>query len=253
MKKRSPAAPKYNLSEFERFCISVYEGVGDAKNLQYADLSKHGGIAVRDADSYASTGRQYGWVTSEYGKGYSVNGPICKALRHPHAGEKEKIYLAAFTTPTIYRQIINDFNHKNITTDGLSLALIRSYDFAEQGAKEAAKVFIENATMLGLIDSEGHLNVEADVTITAPPPSTKQPKTSAAKNSTKGKTDEPKTKKNNAYVAPPIDHSPPDDKVKTISVYVRGRELNIPLLEDMKRADMEAMIKQLQNILLFMK
>ncbi|MBS1595983.1 MAG: hypothetical protein JST90_16855 [Bacteroidetes bacterium] len=256
--KIRPAGPKRTIAEIQRFCLSIFDSLGDAKGLQFPDLAKHGGIPIRYADEYASAGKYYGFLTSVYGSGYSIDGAKCKALKYPAPGEKEKLLLDAFTFPDIYKLIINEFNHKKITPDGISHVLIRTHDFPEKGAKETSRVFIENANLLGLIDSSGHLNLDAEITISEPQVKEKSTQAKASTGGKSKKSEKPeqvKGKKPATVVQhTPIIHTPePAAGLKPLSVYVRGKELVLHVPDDMKRNDLEAIIKQLQNVLQFMK
>lgn len=248
MKKRSASYPSKSLQECEAFAVSVFEKVGDAV-LDYAELAKQGNVPVREADSFASTSNQYGWMTQVRGKGYSPKSEICKALRTPHdEAEKNRLYISAFMSPPLYQIIINQWSGKKVTEEGLKISLIRDQEFSDAGSVSAARVFIENARFLGLLDLDGVFNEKADIVITpevikdrkVKSPSTTTNKKPSEK--TKPKQEEP-YKYNGAGAA-----AGGSGATKKISIFVRGQELHLAVLEDMNQSDWDAVIKQIQNI-----
>jgi hypothetical protein len=249
MKKRSSSYPGKNLKDAETFVVTVFEKAGEAV-MQYADLAKQGGIPLRQADSYASTANQYGWMTQVRGKGYSPNSAICKALRTPHDdAEKKKLYLDAFKSPSLYKKIIVAWNGKKITDEGLKISLIRDYEFTDAGAQSASQIFIENAKFLGLLDPDGNFNSDAEITIDPDSIKEKRAKPVGASANNKNPTDKAKTKQQES-------HKPNEDsgaaarsaQTKKVPIFVRGQELYLLALEDMKQVDWDAVIKQIQNI-----
>jgi|GEM_PF-4065667 len=249
MRKRSPSYPSKPILSIENFVVSVFEKVGDTA-LNYNDLAKHGGVPVREADEYASTASQYGWLTQERGKGYSPNSAICKALRNPkNEEEKNKLYMGAFLAPQLYKLICTDFNRKKITLDGLKIYLIRDREFSDIGADVASQIFIDNAKFLGIIDTESTLNIDADIKIDLSTIKERQPKSVKATSSA-AKKDSGKARVLEVQPPPSGNNS---NTMKKISVFVRGQELHFQVLEDMNQGDWDALIKQLQNIKSFSK
>lgn len=251
MKKRSVAYPSKNLIEIEKFIISVFENVGET-TLKYSDLAKHGNVPVRDGDLFASTANQYGWLNKVRGEGFSPKSAISKALRTPKDDDEKKgLYLEAFKSPSIYRQIINHWNGKKITEEGLKIYLIRDQEFTDGGAKTATKVFLQNAALLGLLDNEGVLNIEGEITID-PTTIRENTKKSEASASTKKKVSSEKPKEKHTENLS-FSTNVSSGSVRKISIFVRGQELLLPVLSDMNQADWDAVIKQLQNIKSFSK
>jgi len=253
MRKRSSSYPGKNLQDVEKFCISVFEKVGDTV-LKYADLAKHGGVPVREVDTFASTATQYGWMTAVRGKGFSANSAICRALRTPKDGEKNAIYLTAFQSPVIYKWLINHVNGKLVTEEGLRIDLVRDKDFSDPGSKQATKIFLENAKFLGLIDADNNFNAGAEIVIN--PEVIKETKTKSQSGSSPSTTKKANIQEKHKS---PIQHTPLHDSnsnagsMKKLSLYVRGQELTFSVFENMTQADWDAVIKQIQNIKAFSK
>lgn len=256
MKKRSPSFPSKNIVEAKRFSISVFENVGETV-LPYAELAKKGEVAVREADSFAVSSSQYGFMKIERGKGYGAVAKVCSALRLPKEGEENALYLNAFISPPLYKTIISLFNGKKITEQGLIIDLVRDHEFGDTGAKIAAKVFIENVQFLGLIDTDGILNVDAEIKIDPQPIKGK-----------KGSSNEKQSadKKNSTSKRPEAGKRPESDTTssignssngnmatKKIPIFIRGQELHFPVLEGMNQSDWDAVIKQLSNIKAYSK
>jgi hypothetical protein len=252
MRKRSASYPSKNLKETETFVVSVFENVGDA-TLKYEELGKHGGVAVREADAFASTANQYGWMTQVRGKGYSPNSTICKALRTPkNDDEKNKLYLAAFLSPHIYKVISNEWNGKKITFEGLKISLIRDHEFSDVGAKLASKIFFDNAKFLGLIDDDSNFSIDAEIKIDTSTIKEKKVKSQSGTTEVNKKgLVKPKTPKE--VVTPPHTQHNGSNSMKKISIFVRGQELHWPVPDDMSQSDWDAVTKQIQNIKSFAK
>lgn len=252
MKQRSGSYPSKTLTDAEKFSVSVFQNVGET-NLKYSDLAKHGNVPVREADSFAVTAGQYGWMNKSHGKGYSAIPEVCNALRTPHNNdEKNKLYLQAFQSPPLYKSLITETNGKKTTEEGLKISLIRNHGFTDAGAKVASKVFIDNAKFLGLIDGDDLFSIDADIVIDLSVVKEKQKKSVKAAPLNAVKKDAEKFKKQQQ---PPPSYSSvgSSNSTKKISVFVRGQELHCQVLEDMNQYDWDALIKQFQNIKSFSK
>mgnify|MGYP006921315987 CR=1 FL=1 len=252
--KKSPAYPGKTLFEEDLFCVSVFDKIGDAQALRYPDLAKHGNIPVREADTFAATAGQYGWMERVHGKGYKPIANLCKALKHPREGEKQQIYLNALTTPPLYKLIISEFNGKKTTQDGLLLFLKRHGDFSftDAGAQTAAKIFLENVRGLNLLDADSHLNIDATIVINPTPLKSKrasaEPKSAIKSKKLVTKVDDTSThnkdiKQENRIM---FDYA-------TIPLFVRGNELKLQVLEDMNKEDWKQLIKQIENTIRYLK
>lgn len=242
MKKRSIPYPSKTLFETKPFVIGIYEGVGDQLELQYDDMAKYGGVSRRETPYFASTASQYGWTESVYGKGHKVNGDICKILRKPQGNEEAEILKKAFISPEVYQSIIKEWNGKQIQSiDALDIYLGRTFSFTDTGSTQCAEVFIENAKALGLIDAENYFRIDAEINIsTTTEPKSKKPKTS---NENTGKQTKRKgVDTTNIKYTPP----PKEEGVKYISVFIKSKELKVPILEVMDNDDWEAYLKQIQ-------
>lgn len=254
MKKRSASYPSKTLFETENFSVSVFQNIGDAIPLKYPDLAKHGNVAVREADSFASTASQYGWMKNIRGKGYAPIGEKCKALRTPKDGEKNKLLLDAFVAPPIYKTIIHDWNNKTITQDGLEIYLVRDKDFSDIGAKVGATVFLTNAKSLGLLNQDNILNVDAEIKIEASSENQKKHQQAPSKKTGKNILSNYRAVKNPIVQEKNETKIPtPSGALKTLHFFVRGTELKFQVLEDMNQSDWDAIIKQIQNIKAFAK
>lgn len=249
MKKRSPLYPLTNLLDTRNFSVNVFEKAGDSTPLKYADLAKFGQVAVRDADSFASAARQYGWMTSAYGKGYSPISAVCTILRKPQGNEETQQYLTAFTKPDIFQKIISEYQGKSIPTEGLEIFLIRQHQFSDAGAKQCATVFLQNANFLGLINADGVFNSSGQITIT---PIDKEEKPKKQKNIVNG-SGKPvqKTVKQLQSLTLNNNANNGNGAGKNIMVFIKGQRYSWPLPSNMSKSDwddIEVQIKQFKDI-----
>jgi hypothetical protein len=240
-KKRSASYPSKTLFESKNFVVSVFDAVGDAQPLKYNDLAKYGKVPAREADSFASTATQYGWLIPFRGEGHKPKADICKVLRNPLDGDDILAYKNAFLSPPLYKSIIADNNGKELKIEGLIIYLIRTHDFSDPGAKTCATIFIENAKFLGLIDDSNNFNIESNIDLSIPEQKPKVVKSGQGKISSKSK--EPKAQQKEE-IKPPITNS----SLKNITVFIRGKELSIQVFNDMTKSDWDQLIKQLQNL-----
>ncbi|MBL7682730.1 MAG: hypothetical protein JNK00_05180 [Flavipsychrobacter sp.] len=252
MKKRSPSFPSKTIPIAKGFSVTIFESVGETV-LSYADLAKKGSVALREADNFAISSSQYGFMKIERGKGYGAIGKVCSALRLPKDGEESALYLSAFTSPPIYKTLISLFNGKKITEQGLIIDLVRDHEFTDNGAELASRVFIENARFLGLINEDGVLNVDAEIKIEPLPIKGSKPKTPTKLNDKRGATGKSQIKPENTTKPGVSNYEVGTSVIKKISIFVRGQELHFPVLESMTLSDWDAIIKQLQNIKAFSK
>jgi hypothetical protein len=253
MKARSVSYVSKTLQEVEKFSVTVFQSVGETI-LKYADLAKHGNVAVREADSFAASAGQYGWMAKTYGKGYAAIASVCTSLRTPFdETEKNRIYLTAFQSPPLYKILITEFNGKKTTEEGLKISLIRTHGFTDGGAKVAAKVFIDNAKFLGLINDDNIFNIEADIIIHLNTTKEQQPKVKASQVHNKKPHVENLKSKIMERVPPLNNPNSGHSATKKIALFIRGHEYLLPVPEDMNQSDWDAIIKQVQNIKSFSK
>lgn len=251
MKKKSISYPSKTLFEAKDFVLSVYEAVGDQTPLMYDKLCEYGKVPIRETAYMASTAAQYGWSESIYGKGHVVNGEICKILRKPQDGEESAILLKAFTSPEVYKKIIQDWNNKQIQSEkALDIYLSRNFGFTDKGAALCSKVFIENAKSLGLIDSDNNFKVDAEIVISEPKEKkTKVKEVKDVKTKSTSSVNEKKKQSDTSkhYETPP---TPPSNNGgnKTVMVFIKGKEFNWPVPNDMTQTDWDHVVKQIQNI-----
>lgn len=248
MKKRSVQYPNQDLFVTRNFAVGVYDAVGDTVYMKAEDLAQYGGVAKRDADNFAVAAKLYGWMSFVKGQGYVPIAAKCKILRRMEGDEAKSIYQEAFTTPSLYRLLIEKINGEEIKQDGLEILLTRDHGYTDAGARNAVSIFIQNAKGLGLVDEGGHLNMDADMVISPPSPHAsksnkpKPPnqKTASLNSGNKQKTTPP----------PPPPKTPPSGEPQkiNITVLVGEIEITVPIPLKLNLDDVAALIKHFQKI-----
>jgi hypothetical protein len=148
--------------------------------------------------------------------------------------------------PENWNKCIKYWNGKdNVLEASVITYLVREFDFTDQGAETCASVFIANAKGIGCIDSNNAFHIDADVVLS--PPEQKQKKTADQK--TAGDKNQAAKRKSTDNVKHaqsfPINGKPVAG-IKTVPVWIRSKELLVPILEDMTSEDWDAFIKQIQ-------
>lgn len=244
MKKRSPLYPMRTLLEARNLSVNVFEKVSDTTPLKPAEMAKYANVAAYDADTFASTAKQFGFMNLVYGKGYVPVAAVCNILRKPQGNEEAEQYLTAFTKPDIYKTIINEYKGKAIPQAGLEIYLIRSQGFSDAGAKQCAKYFLDNAKFLGLINDENVFNIDAEIVIT--PQEEKQKKVKDVENGN-GK---------GGKIKAQVQFTPKTDSLnggsagagvsKTIPIFIQGKQFNWAVPIKMTETDWEQVSTQLK-------
>ena len=217
------------------FCINLVRQIVDAKGeltpITLKDISLITNKAVGTLVMKVSTCVQYGLLVNKFGQGY-LPGVNFKSYMEPVFGEEDRkiALLKMFSTPPLYQKLINDLNGKYLPAlDGFAIHLKNDYGLNPNSAEKAAKVFLENARSLNIIDNN-RLKI-------------------IYKNGGSDQSDK-KTEKPEDLPPTPVKHEFPADNLFELPIPLGGGRkafIRYPL-EDLKKRDIKIIVKALAFI-----
>jgi hypothetical protein len=143
-----PIFPSLNLVK------QVVTAKGEINPISRKDISIITEKSEATLSMKLSTCVQYGLLKVVFGKGY-----LPGALYHKYVYEDQATaLLQIFSSPALYYKLINDLNGKILPNEGdFANHLKNNYRLHPNSAERAAKIFLENARNLNLIDSNNRL------------------------------------------------------------------------------------------------
>lgn len=111
---------------------------------------------------FFSTFVHYGVFTTVHGKGYAIADLLRNYMNPVHVEDERKYMLEMFKRPSLYAKIIEQQNGHVLPTDAKRLGNMLKkdpYNVTDYAAERAAKIFLDNARSLGLLDSHNTFNV----------------------------------------------------------------------------------------------
>ena len=173
-----------NILEAAKTIVDQY---GTGKPITKEEIGKTIGKSTSTLSQYFSTFTQYGIFNLSHGKGYLPTELYKKYVHWVHDGDQEKYKLEMLRRPPLYTKIFENLLGQTLPIDGRRLANLlkeEPYNVSEFGAERAARIFLENARNLHLLDSHNTLRLPSNETKThkpkeepkeTPPPPKKDP------------------------------------------------------------------------------
>lgn len=157
---RSVAYPSNTVSHCVKLVETIYKIFGNSIFISREQIAQKTQISDSHLQTQLSSAVQYGLLEMKPKEGYKATSLFTKIYK-PLPNEDVRLsHLEAFKQPELYKKVISEGNNQIYTVDGLSTVLFRKYKVSENASKNAAKVFLENAKALLLIDEEGLFNIE---------------------------------------------------------------------------------------------
>lgn len=150
---RSSAYPSFDIQTCYNLVSKVYSDYGNSKFVSREDVAKSANIAVATVQMKVSSCVQYGLLEMKSKVGYRPTNNFIRIYKPKDEIEKREALIESFKTPPLYVKLIEDFEGKPIPKS-LSTLLFRDYSISENASDKAAKIFIDNANSLGLIQSD---------------------------------------------------------------------------------------------------
>lgn len=135
---------------------------GTGRPITKEEIAKAANKSINGLSQYYSTFVQYGIFNTVHGKGYSSTELLRKYMNPVHDDDENKCMMEMFKKPSLYSKIIENQNGQIIPTDPKRFGNMlkeEPYNITDYAAEKAAKIFLENARHLGLLDSKNTFRV----------------------------------------------------------------------------------------------
>lgn len=146
---------------------------GTGRPITKEEIAKAVNKSEKGLSQFYSTFVQYGVFVTVHGKGYSPTELFRKYLNPVHDGDEEKYMLDMFKKPPLYSKIIDNQNGHVIPTDIRRLGNMlkdEPYNVSDYATEKAARIFLENARSLRLLDANNTFRLNGSVSQANHPP-----------------------------------------------------------------------------------
>lgn len=162
---RSVAYPSNTISHCVELTSTLYKLFGNIYATR-ENICKQLDISDSHVQTQLSSCVQYGLLDLKPKEGYKPTTLFTKIYKPLPSEKKEDSLLEAFKKPELYKNIIKEYNNQPLTPNGLSIILFRNHKISENASQLAAKIFLDNATSLGLLGAYSVFNVETTPVLT---------------------------------------------------------------------------------------
>lgn len=157
---RSVAYPSFTIQHCIELTSDIHKFFGNSVYVSREQISIKTEISDSHLQTQLSSCVQYGLLELKPKEGYKPTALFTKIYRPLPNENIRDSKLEAFNCPELYKKIISECNNQIHTIDSLSTILFRNYKVSEGAAPFAAKIFLENAKELLLIDEQNLLNID---------------------------------------------------------------------------------------------
>lgn len=143
---------------------------GTGKPITKEAIAKAVNKSAAGLSQYFSTFVHYGIFITVHGKGYAPTELFRRYMNPVHDGDERKYMLEMFKKPSLYAKIIEEQNGHVLPTDSRRFGNMlkdEPYNVTEYASERAARIFLENAKNLGLMDANNTFRINGS---TAPSP-----------------------------------------------------------------------------------
>lgn len=157
---RSVAYPSNTIAHCISLTESIYKYFGTAIYIPRDRICEKTGISDSHIQTQLSSCVQYGLLEMKPKEGYKPT-PLFTKIYKPMPGENvNDAKVESFREPELYKNVIKEFNNQTHTIDGLATILFRKFKVSENASKTAAKIFLENAKELQLLNDENLFRID---------------------------------------------------------------------------------------------
>lgn len=164
---RSVAYPSNTIEHCVGLTSDIFKIFGNVFATREA-ISKQLEISDSHLQTQLSSCVQYGLLELKSKEGYKQTPLFTKIYKPLQSERKEDALLEAFKNPELYKNIIREHDNQTLTATGLAIILFRNHRVSDNASTIAAKVFIDNAAALGLINEDNLFSVNNIVSIAEP-------------------------------------------------------------------------------------
>lgn len=152
---RSVAYPSNTIEHCIKLVSNIYKLFGSSVYIARDQLAKKLSISESHIQTQLSSCVQYGLLELKAKLGYKPTKLFTKIYK-PLPNEDVRLSkIEAFRQPELYQKIIAEYDNEIHTVDALATILFRNYKVSETASTSAAKVFLENAKDLLLLNDDG--------------------------------------------------------------------------------------------------
>lgn len=155
---RSVSYPSNSIDHAVALTTNVYKFFGNSVYASREMISSKVGISDSHLQTQLSSCVQYGLLELKNKEGYKPTQLFTRIYKPLQTENVEDLKKEAFKNPELYKKVIQEHDNSVLTVDGLATILFRNYKVSEQASRFAAKVFLENARALKLINEENFFN-----------------------------------------------------------------------------------------------
>lgn len=160
--QRSSPYPSFSLQQSLELTNTIYESYGDNAYVTREQAAALIHQSASSVQSKMSTAVQYGLLALKPKVGYKVSDLFIKWKRPISDEQHKEAMLTAFRNPPLYKALIGQFDGGMLPLAGPLANLLRqNHRIFDTACDEAAQIFIDNATHLGVLGPDKHLRVNA--------------------------------------------------------------------------------------------
>ena len=156
------AYPSNTITHCLTLTENLYKLFGNSVFIPREKIAEKTGISDSHLQTQLSTCVQYELLELKSKEGYKPTEQFIKIYK-PRPNEDVRLFkIEILKNPELYSKLIADHNNETHTVDSLSTLFFRDYKVSDNASQLAAKIFIDNARELGLIDNDNYFSVESD-------------------------------------------------------------------------------------------
>lgn len=157
-RKKSDRSSPYPSFTIE-YCLDVAQRVYSNYPNYFAtreNIAELFGVSADNMIMKVSSCVQYGLLERKVNEGYKATELFLTIHKALNEKESQDALLDCFRSPKLYQNLMAGFENKAIPSEkALSNILVRFHSISEKASSKAAKVFLENANFIQIIDSDG--------------------------------------------------------------------------------------------------
>ena len=169
-RERSVAYPSVSLNDAFEITKVIYTNFGRGMYATRDQIAKAFGKSEGTIQTQVSSCVQYGFLEMKVKEGYKPSDLFLRILKPMNDTELKDAWQLALKSPPLYAILIEEFNNNILPNlSALGNKLFWNHGVAEKVSESAASIFIRNIEDMSLLDSEHHLRMGLiDINIPSP-------------------------------------------------------------------------------------
>lgn len=158
-RERSAAYPSYDIPHSFELTETIFKLFGNSIFIPREKISEKTGIGDSQLQMQLSSCAQYKLIEMRSKEGYKASSLFIQLYKPKSNEDIKALRLQVFNSPELYKKIIEEHNNETFTEESLATLLYRDYNIKEKASLIAAKIFIENARYLNVINEDNLFNI----------------------------------------------------------------------------------------------